>query len=43
MDESDNKLSQTPILGLIGRAIDAAIIGGKLDIEINVGFNTTPA
>ena len=39
MDQVNNKLSQTPILGL---SAEAAIVGGKLDIEINVGFNTTP-
>ena len=39
MDQINNKLSQTPILGL---SAEAAIVGGKLDIEINVGFNTTP-
>jgi len=39
MGQIDNKLSQTPILGL---SAEAAIVGGKLDIEINVGFNTTP-
>jgi len=39
MGQINNKLSQTPILGL---SAEAAIVGGKLDIEINVGFNTTP-
>ena len=39
MGQIDNKLSQTPILGL---SAEAAIVGGILDIEINVGFNTTP-
>ena len=39
MGQINNKLSQTPTLGL---SAEAAIVGGKLDVEINVGFNTTP-
>lgn len=39
MGQINNKLSQTPTLGL---SADAAIVGGKLDIEISVGYNTTP-
>jgi len=40
MGQINNKLSETPTLGL---SADAAIVGGKLDIEIGVGFNATPS
>tara|TARA_B100000035_G_scaffold37330_1_gene28203 strand:+ start:32 stop:1183 length:1152 start_codon:yes stop_codon:yes gene_type:complete len=40
MNQINSELSTTASLGL---AIDAAIIGGKLDIEVKVGFNSTPA
>lgn len=39
MGQINNKLSQTPTLGL---SAGAAIIGGKLDVEISVGFNVAP-
>ena len=40
MGQINNILSETPTLGL---SADAAIVGGKLDIEISVGFNATPS
>lgn len=40
MGQINNKLSETPTLGL---SADATIVGGKLDIEISVGFNATPS
>jgi hypothetical protein len=39
MGQVNNELAETATVGL---AIEGAIIGGKLDLEVEVGFNTTP-
>lgn len=40
MTQINNELSEQATLGL---AIEADIIGGKLDLEVKVGFNSTPS
>ena len=39
MAQVDTELAETATVGL---AIEGTIIGGKLDLEVEVGFNTTP-
>jgi hypothetical protein len=39
MGQVNSELAETATVGL---AIEGSIIGGKLDIEVQVGFNTTP-
>lgn len=39
MGQVNAELAETATVGL---AVDAAIVGGKLDLEVNVGFNATP-
>ena len=39
MGQVNSELAETATVGL---AIEGTIIGGKLDIEVQVGFNTTP-
>ena len=37
MSQVNNELAETATVGL---AVDAALVGGKLDLEVKVGFNT---
>ena len=39
MGQVNNELAETATVGL---ALETAIVAGKLDIEVKVGFNTTP-
>jgi hypothetical protein len=39
MSQVNSELAETATVGL---AVDAAIVGGKLDLEVKVGFNETP-
>ena len=39
MGQVDSELAETATVGL---ALETALVAGKLNIEVNVGFNTTP-
>ena len=39
MEQVNTELAENATLGL---AVQAALVGGKLDLEVNVGFNATP-